>query len=653
MIKKNILLVLLASSLLTTGCSEFLDLEPLDAQTEAIYFQSKDDFVSAAMKLHEDIYAWKVADTDANSTYNINFDRGTDTGGGSTGLESTPTSDSYYTNAYKWLRRCNVVIEKGEEYANAEEIAGPVGQAYFFRAWHHFFLLKRYGGVALAVNAPVLDSDIVWGKRASRYEVVKQILDDLDIAISKLKNTTVATTSNDGQVTLEAAKAFKARVCLFEGTWDKYVGTITDGDGEKTGAGSAKPQGYPSVRDLLEMAKSLSDEIMSSGTFELWKGVENVKGTGNDDMYAHCSYYYLFNLEGADSNPAGLDKSSNKESIFRSVYDAVNRPSGMNLTHTWPAGMTRKLADMYLCTDGLPVHLSPLFQGYTDFMAEMKNRDWRFKSVQSGGKDDWDGFAWAWGYGYYNTGADYSQDITRMDSARYMSIPDFRTLSGGSIGSRKFRTELSSVKSLEASAQDYMHIRLAEIYLIYAEATCELGDGVISDVDLNKSLNIVRARAGVAPLSAALLAEANRIADEKGYGHLTALGEIRRERACELYAEGHRLADLCRWNVAVETLAGQPTCGVYLSYKGKDSYIKTLINPIDNKPVYNESAFPASMINQARITFPEYLGLAPIEPGCVIGDQIPNRKFALKNYLQPLPTDELKLNSNLLQNPNW
>lgn len=79
-------------------------------------------------------------------------------------------------------------------------------------------------------------------------------------------------------------------------------------------------------------------------------------------MYAHCSYYYLFNLEGTDSNPAGLDKSSNKESIFRSVYDAVNRKSNTNLTHTAPAGMTRKLMDMYLCTDGLPVHLSPNFK---------------------------------------------------------------------------------------------------------------------------------------------------------------------------------------------------------------------------------------------------------------------------------------------------
>ena len=83
-------------------------------------------------------------------------------------------------------------------YSNPNEIAGPVGQAHFFRAWHHFFLLQRFGGIPLMMSTPDVSSDVVWGKRASRYEVVKAILDDLDTAIFNLKNTTVSSTSNDG-----------------------------------------------------------------------------------------------------------------------------------------------------------------------------------------------------------------------------------------------------------------------------------------------------------------------------------------------------------------------------------------------------------------------------------------------------------------------
>lgn len=648
-------MALLAGALLTTGCSNFLDLDPLDQQTEAIFFNKKSDFVAASLKLHEDIFAWQVADANKGVIEGVSFDGGTDTGGGSTGLGTTPTSDTYYTTVYKWLRRCNDLIAKGEKYTNQDEIAGAIGQAFFFRAWHHFFLVQRYGGVIIATHAPdTNDANIVYGKRSSRYEVIKQVIDDLDITIAKLEGTTVTSTSNDGQVTLEAAKAFKARVCLYAGTWDKYVGEKTDGDGTKTGAGSNKPAGYPSVENFLTMAKTLSNDVIGNSAFALWKGVETVRGTGNDDMYAHCSYYYLFNLEGSDSNPAGMDKSSNKEAIFRSVYDATNRASQMFFTHSWYAGMTRKLADMYLCTDGLPVHLSPLFQGYTDFMSEMKNRDWRFRSVQNAAKTDWEGgFSWNWGYGMYGSGADYSADITTLAPGTYMNVPNYRSLSGGSLGSRKYRTEMASVKTNGAEAPDCMHIRLAEMYLTYAEAVCELGDGEISDDDLNKSINKIRERAGVAPLNAALLVQANRIAGERGYGHLTMLGEIRRERACELYAERLRFNDLCRWGIAEKTLTGQPTCGVYLSYNGKDSYIKTLISPIDNKPVFSAEAFPTAVILQERVDFPEYAGLTPMEPGCVIGSTVVDRQFKQKNYLQPIPTDEIRLNGNLLQNPEW
>lgn len=635
--------------LFATGCQDtFLNLSPLDSVTETVYFNKLADFQYAANNLHTNVYAW-----DGNTTYAINHDWGTDlvSAGQETvsGTNAAGTADTYWETPYKWLRPVNILIAKGEAYKNQDEIAGPVGQAYFFRAWHHFFLLKRYGGVPIANKVAELGDNLVTGPRASRYEVIKQIVSDLDVAIDKLSKTTVTTTSNDGHVTLEAAKAFKARVCLFAGTWDKYVGTKTDGDGTTTGGGSAKPAGYPTVTEFLTMAKTLSQDIIDGGKFQLWDRVRNLSdipsSVKNPSMYVHRSYYYLFNLEGANSNPLGLDKSSNKESIYRSVYDAVNRKSNTNLTHTWPCGFTRKLADMYLCTDGLPVHLSPLFQGYTTMNSEIQNRDYRAEAVNVKTMDYW------WGWGMYKTGAVYTTDISTLSAATYQNIPDCRNGAAPGIGGMKFRTNRADMGAAGDEAYDFMHIRLAEMYLIYAEATCELGKGVISDADLNYSLNKVRARGGVAPLNAALIISANQIADQKGYGHLDMLGEIRRERATELYGEGQRLADLCRWGIAEAELGGQNRCGGYIDYKGTPSYVQAMINPIDNKPVYVASSFNG-LINTQRYTF-SYAGLTPTEPGCTIIEQAANRKFALKNYLQPIPTVQIKLNPNLKQNPNW
>ena len=345
--KKNKSIYLLTGLMMLTSCvNDFLDLSPLDTESEAVYFKTTAQFQAAADNLHTCIYAWQAnsKNASANNTYGIRFDYGTDLIATSNdevnGSNAPITSDPYYTQTYTWLRACNELIDKALAYKGNDNIDAPVGQAYFMRAWHHFFLLQRFGGIPLMLTTPDTNSDVVWGARNSRYEVIKSILDDLDTAIDKLKNTTTASTSNDGHITEEAAKAFKARVCLYEGTWEKYNGRgsedATNGDGVSSGAGTAMPDSYPSVTDMLTMAKSLSDEIIGSGTFELFKGVESAPTSANPDYYAHTSYFYLFNLEGSNSNPNGLTKADNKEAIFREVYDHTNRICNMNLTHTEP-----------------------------------------------------------------------------------------------------------------------------------------------------------------------------------------------------------------------------------------------------------------------------------------------------------------------------
>lgn len=647
---KFIYALLLGSMVTTTSCiDDFLNLQPLDSETEAIYFQTPEQFQAVADNLHTNIYAWQSNSKEgsSNNTYAVRFDYGTDlivtSNSAVNGTNAPGTSDDYYSQEYKWLRGCNQLIEKGQEYSRPDEIAGPVGQAHFFRAWHHFFLLQRFGGVPLMMTTPDVDSDVVWGTRASRYEVVKAILDDLDVAIVKLGNTTVASTNNDGRVTLEAAKAFKARVCLYEGTWEKYNGIgaadATNGDGVKSGAGIAMPDNYPSITEFLTMAKNLSNEIISSGTFELFKGVESAPNSANPELYAHKSYFYLFNLEGSDSNPAGVSKADNKEAIFRSVYDHTNRKSNMNLTHTEPVKMTRKLIDMYLCTDGLPVHVSPLFKGYSDMNAEFENRDYRLLACHPKALD------YTWGWGKTATGADYTTDITSLSANLYQYCPNLLSNSSAGTRGRKFCTELATVTVEGQEAPDCMHIRLAEMYLVYAEATCELGDGTISDDDLNKSLNIVRERGGIAPLNAALIARAKTLGCDMSY-----LGEIRRERALELYGEGLRISDVCRWGIA-EQVFGTEKCGIYVYNEGEDTYLVNMKNPVTGEDVFKASAWDNN-IEMETITY-EDPAYTPTKPGCLIIEKKVNRKFAKKNYLQPIPTAQIQLNSQLLQNPQW
>lgn len=627
---------------LTSCTNDFLDLKPLDTETDAVYFKSPEQFEALANNLHTCIYSWN-----GNTSYSIRHDYGTDlvTIGldAVNGTNSTPTSDTYYTQTYKWLRTVNQLIDHAKEYSNISEISGSVGQAYFFRAWHHFFLLQRYGGIALMLETPGIESDMIWGPRNSRYEVVASILNDLDTAIDLLKNTTVSSTNNDGHVTIEAAKAFKARVCLYEGTWEKYNGIgsadATNGNGSDSGAGTSMPDNYPSIDQMLVMARDLSEEIIDSGSFELFLGVESAENSANPALYAHKSYFYLFNLEGPESNPAGMSKADNKEAIFRSVFDHTNRKSNTNLTHTEPARMSRKLMDMYLCSDGLPIHVSPLFQGFVGQNAEFENRDYRLTACHPQAGE------FVWGWGKYGTGADYSLDITTLAAATYQYWPDMTTNSSVGTRGRKFCSELSSVADAGQEAMDCMHIRLAEIYLIYAEAICELGNGAISDADLDKSINKVRARGGVAPLNAALIAQAKALGCD-----MTFLGEIRRERAVELYGEGLRIPDCTRWGIA-EKVFSTPICGMYANYKGENTWIVGAKNPNTQVDIINMGVW-AGNINE-EVVYYEDPAYTPTEAGALIATTKANRRFTKKNYLQPIPSDEIQLNENLLQNPGW
>ncbi|SEQ76169.1 Starch-binding associating with outer membrane [Hyunsoonleella jejuensis] len=90
-----------------------------------------------------------------------------------------------------------------------------------------------------------------------------------------------------------------------------------------------------------------------------------------------------------------------------------------------------------------------------------------------------------------------------------------------------------------------MHMRLTDVYLMYAEAL-HVSRGATTapssfSLTAEQAINILRARAGIANVNPAIVADSNKFLDE-----------IRRERAVELSYEGHRWVDIRRWGVAHE-----------------------------------------------------------------------------------------------------
>jgi starch-binding outer membrane protein, SusD/RagB family len=575
----------------------FIDLRPTAQFTDAVYFRQPGDFKSYATGFYGQLPGWDFGSMDNNSDLSAN----TNTNGYDIGHGTIATSTSANWN-YSGIRSCNILLSKAAAYTGSGDLSEYVGEAYFFRAFAYFNLLKTYGGVPIVTKALDVNSPELFAARNSRYEVVKQILDDLDNAIPKLPTEQTIPASDKGRISKWAAEAVKADVELYEATWEKYVGQEPDGDGTTVGAGKS---GYDpgNINKYLTDAVTMCKDIMDNGGYSIWN-------KNSVPSMANASSWYLFNLEDAGSNPGGFDKSTNSEFILYNVYDYTLKKGGKNITWTtWQLYPSRKFVDMAVCKDGLPPDKSPLFQGYHKAGDEFKNRDLRLMN-----------------YLYGNGSAPAAGSVTL----------DFGGLGSSGYGNSKYAVYgYGSRRTDNTESANYPIIRLAEVYLIYAEALVEL-NGSITDAQLDASINKLRDRAGVTHLTNAL-ATANGL-DMKE--------EIRRERAVELYREGKRFDDLKRWGILEASLnpsrlgmvvggATYSTDFKTASSTGKDSVIAAKYKP--SSYVFGEEATqtPAGVLN------------------CVVVDSKQNHSVTKKDYLYPIPVTQISLNPKLLQNPGY
>ena len=484
------------------------------------------------------------------------------------GTNTIPTSDPNYNQVYKRIYYTNLLLTNAESFEDKEAIAVPMGEAFFFRAYLYFELVQIFGDVILVQEPIDLDSEKLYGKRNNRIEVIKACVSDLKNAAELLPETP----AEDGRLCKYTAYAFLSRVALYEGTWQKY-------HNNNTAEASA----------LLQDAADAAEKVMKCGQYQLFY---NAALGGRD------SYRYMFVLENVQCNPAGLTRADNKEYILAKRHDEVLKPIGLNITHATASAFypTRKLATMYRCQDGLPIEKSAQFKGFNSVTSEFDNRDNRMNAtlLRHGQK-------------YWNNDGKWrtAWDDTDAEGDKAMTASVF-----GNTGYATYKWATERQVADASEGYDYPVIRLAEIYLNYAEAVYEL-KGAITNEQLDASLNLVRKRS-----NPDMVKLSNELVNANG---LDMLEEIRAERTVELFHEGFRIDDLKRWKTAEIEMPGKR---VGILWKG--------------------TQFETSWANQT----------SPLdENGCVI--KYEDCVWAEKNYLYPLPSTECQLNPQLGQNKGW
>lgn len=569
-IKLSILSLIALLAMTFQSC---LDLEPKDQLAETNLWKNAEHYRLFASQFYGWTRDFKSMDSGLHWDGRSDLITGSTPDVYSNGTNTIPTEDkTNYKEVYDKIRQINILLEKSESYSIPEDIKMYVGEAKFFRAYLYFDLLQLYGDVIIVKNTLDITSPELYISRNPREEVSDFIIADLQDAIGDLPTHKELSSTEAGRATREVAQAFLSRVALYEGTWQKFRNNTERG------------------KKLLDIAAKAANDVIESNSFSLFK----------PDELKTEAYKYMFILENVQSNPANIGKAGNTEYIFSRRHDEAVAAIGHNVTKGRFANsgvnfITRKLANMYLQSTGLPI--DPATWDYSKMDSEFKNRDNRMtNSMMVSGKPYWS-----------NTGPRVTWQGDADDIAN-ASIKSFRPNYGSGYHNQKWATERLVADTREG--YDFPIIRYAEVLLNYAEAIFER-DGNITDDDLNKSLNLVRLR--VNPEMPKLT---NKFVSDNSLDMRT---EIRRERTIELLDEGFRLDDLKRWKTA-ETEMPMDLLGV--------KWVGTEF----------QSAWPGATYDKNA-------------EGCLILET--GRKWENKNYLFPLPADQVKLNPNLGNNPGW
>jgi len=568
--KTNNKYILLFLSIILLSCDEdFLEVPPQDQLVDETYWSSEQNVETFAYGFYP---AYFVG-------YGSGFAWGNYFSGQALNDDFAPTNPPIFTQqvpttgggwTFDWVRKANIFIDRVQTVPMEEEaIAHWTGIGRFFRALEYHDLVKAFGDVPYYDNElSETENEQLYKSRDERTFVMDKVLEDFRYAAENVRENV----DNEGlEVDRSVVLAYMSRVFLFEGTWQKYH----ENNSEK-------------AAEYLEASKWAAEQVITSGLFSLG------------------DYRDVF---------SSLSLSGNPEVILYREYESGMLTHALNsYNNTEPqTGASRDAIEAYLAEDGLPIHISPLYQGDKGIENVMANRDPRI----------------------YETFVSNELRIPGVDS-------DYST---SGYATHKFLNE--EIKddpegSSSLNPTDAPIIRYGEVLINYAEAAAELatvGGPELTQADLDKSINVLRDRPGInlphLELAGGMPAVNGQVYDdpERDPEVSAIIWEIRRERRTELMMEGFRLNDLRRW--------------------GKLEYVDMVEYPDINRGAWiNKSDYPDANL--------ENLVLTEGNQGYIIPASVQEALRTFDNprvYLSPIPLDQITLYRDqgveLEQNPGW
>lgn len=526
------------------------------------------------------------------------------------------------SSMFKGIRDCNIFLENIESVPDVQPFEKKrwIAEVQFLKAYYHWELLRRYGPIPIVdKNLPIsVSPEEAQEPRQPADSCFNYVLDLLAAAAHDLPNILPDPVSELGRITRPVALAIRARVAataaspLFNGNSD-YAG-VKNKDGTPLFNATFSPEKWALAADACEEA---IDAAHTAG-LKLYKFSEQSAYNYNLSPEMETR----MDIRNAVTQPWNLEVIwGDANSVATTIQELVMVPynaSNANANGWWRSRLSPplKMAELFYTKNGVPIHEDKTLD-YNDITAlRIATYDERFQ-IKEGYETARLHFDREPRF-YANLGFDGgilfgAGNFDENNTWHYEGKRGQYSVQGSSAGQNitgYFCKKLVSYRNTMTSGFDHSVepypwpiIRLADLYLLYAEALNERdGPGAVAYDMINR----VRARAGIPSVEESWTLYANNPTTHTTKDGLRRI--IHTERMIELAFEGIRFWDLCRW---------------------KESEV------VLNRPIQTWNMTQSDAASYYRV------------------QTIFGQTFSKRDYLWPIPEQDLIVNKNLVQNFGW
>ena len=643
-----------------TACDDYLEQTPPSYLTPEGFFSSDSKVQAAANQLYQDVlpghsqWSYGLYASDNNTDNQAGF---SSDGKYGDGLWKTSSSNGNWS--WSNIRNINFQLSTILSAYNNGEVSGSetaarqyIGEIYFMRAYCYFDMLQKWGDMPIIAD-PMPDDEAVLvenNKRSPRNEVARFILSDIDKALEYMVD---GFDKRNTRINPDAALTFRSRVALYEGSWLTYfagtpfvpLGQGWPGASKDYNASYQYPTGSveAEAKFFLEEAAKSAEKVAEKYKSSLAINTGEIPQKEGDDENPY------FNIWGT------LDMSNSPEVLLWREYNkglSVNNCVEVALQHgDYGVGITRSLVESYVMTDGKPIYASSYAYSDQTIADVATNRDPRltiflkvrgqinmFKNMDA--SED------------HGVEVEPTPDIIGKNAEVNYST-GYAIRKGGTFD----KAQTGNGNCANAACI----FRATEALLNYIEAEYMLTKSISSGhiVEYWTAIRTAAGFVGEATDPSVTIAATDMSKETADWGAYSAgelltdvtLYNIRRERRCELIAEGLRNMDLHRWRALDQLMTTRVHIeGIHLWNTPMQDW-------------YDAQSLVADASSQATVSAPslsEYY--RPHEVNEANNSFYNGLTWHMAHYLEPLPLKQFLLTASdhatyskspLYQNPYW